>query len=132
MPGGNQKEREIMEENSESSKYSDRMTHRKLVRDRIPEIISANGQQHETRIMENDEHLGLLKKKLLEESQEVIEATDRNEIIKELADLSEVVRSIAEAEGITMEEVITTMEERAEKRGRFKKGIFLERTWKEE
>ncbi len=132
LSGSDKEEREkLMAENSESSKYGDQMTHRKLVRDRIPEIIEANDQKHETRILEKDEHLELLKKKLLEESQEVVEATNRDETIKELADVSEVVRSIAESEGIGMDEINEVMEDRAEKRGRFKDGIFLERTWTE-
>lgn len=112
--------------------YPDEAVYNKLVRDKIPEIIEADGLTVETRTLEQGEYLDLLKQKLLEESREVIEASDKDEIAKELADVMEAVRSIAEAEGISMDEITETMEERAEKRGRFLNKTFLKRTWRAE
>ncbi|RJO62076.1 phosphoribosyl-ATP pyrophosphohydrolase [candidate division WS5 bacterium] len=120
-----------MGETSESKEYPDEAVYKKLVRDRIPEIIEADGLVAETRTLEREEYLELLKKKLIEEAQEVAEASDRNETGKELSDVLEVVRSIAETEEISMEEVMRIMEERAEKRGRFQNKTYLERTWRE-
>lgn len=45
----------------------DMPTYNKLVRDRIPEIISATGKSFETRILEKDEYITELKKKGYEE-----------------------------------------------------------------
>lgn len=123
-----------MGETSESKEYPDEEVYNKLVRDRIPEIIEADGLVAETRILEQDEYLELLKKKLLEEGQELaeVDSSDRTETVKEMSDVLEVLRSLAEEQGIEMSEVEKVMEERAEKRGRFKSRIFLESTRKAE
>lgn len=45
-------------------------TYNKLVRDRIPEIIEANGKKFSTRILSNDEYITELKNKSFEELHE--------------------------------------------------------------
>lgn len=51
------------------------MSYQKLVRDKIPEIIKNNNETPITRILSDEEYKKELEKKLLEEYQEVIEAT---------------------------------------------------------
>ena len=63
--------------------------YKKLVRDKIPEIIKGNNQNPITRILSDEEYKYELEKKLNEEYQEVLEATGENRI-EELADMLEV------------------------------------------
>lgn len=103
----------------------------KLVRDRIPEIIEANGEKPIIRILEENEYKGELEKKLLEEYNEVLKAEDSEERIEELADMLEVIISLAKLENKSLEDVIKTVSNKREKRGGFEKRIFLERVKKE-
>ncbi len=94
----------------------------KLVRDRIPEIIQADGKTLKSRILSDEEHLEALLKKLEEELVELKEA--RN--VEELADVHEVLRALTEALGIDREELEKVRQEKAAKRGSFQQKIFLE------
>lgn len=67
----------------------------KLVRDNIPNKIEANGEVAVTRILSDEEYRSELYKKLLEESNEVINAKNKEDIIEELSDVLEVVKAIA-------------------------------------
>ena len=98
----------------------------KLVRDNIPEIIKSNGENPITRILTDEEYKLELDKKLLEEYNEVIEASG-NDRIEELADMLEVMISIAELENKTLEDIINICEEKRKKRGGFKKKFYLEK-----
>ena len=98
--------------------------HRKLIRDRIPEIIKTNNGKYELRVMEEDEFKKELKKKLIEEVKEVIE-TEKNELAKELADVLELIKSIAESENIRFQFIEKKQEQRRKERGGFKKKLFL-------
>ena len=75
----------------------------KLVRDKIPNIIKNNGGKPYTRILSNEEYIENLKKKLIEECNEVISAKTKEDILEELADTFEVVRSLAKAMGYSYE-----------------------------
>ena len=93
----------------------------KLVRDRIPEIISAAGKICTTEVLSDEDYLRMLDAKLDEELAEYHK--DRN--IEELADLLEVLRATAVAHGYTLEELERVRAEKAEKRGGFEKRILL-------
>ncbi len=94
----------------------------KLVRDRIPEIIRADGKALKSRILSDEEHLEALLTKLEEELAELKEA--RN--IEELADVHEVLRALTDALGIDHEELENVRSDKAAKRGGFQQKIFLE------
>ena len=95
----------------------------KLVRDKIPEIIASdNGKTCVTRIMEDDEYLETLNTKMQEELKEYLESGD----VEELADLEEVLRAILDVKGVSYEEFEKIRNSKVEKRGAFKKKIFLE------
>ena len=96
-------------------------TYNKLVRDKIPQIIEADGKKCEIRIAGKEEHLQLLEAKLLEEAAEFNEA--RN--LEELADLMEVVFGMAKALGFSEEELLKKREAKREHRGGFTEGIVL-------
>ena len=95
----------------------------KLVRDKIPEIIAGdNGKTCVTRIMEDDEYLETLNTKMQEELKEYLESGD----VEELADLEEVLRAILDVKNVSYEEFENIRNTKVEKRGAFKKKIFLE------
>ncbi len=97
----------------------------KLVRDRIPEIIEGNGEEPITRILNDEEYRSELIKKLNEEYDEVVNASGED-IIEELADMLEVMESIANLQNKTLDNIIIEKEKKKNKRGGFSKKIFLE------
>lgn len=95
--------------------------YRKLVRDRIPEIIEAYGKTCVTEILSDDEYLRMIDTKLDEELAEY----HKDQNIEELADLIEVIYAAAIARGYTIEQLEKVRAEKAEKRGAFQKKILL-------
>lgn len=99
----------------------------KLVRDKIPEIIRADGGVPTTRILDDAEYGTALCKKLVEEAQEAVQAGDnRAELVKELGDILEVVEALAKQYNIDRAEIAQLQEKRRQLRGGFEKKIFLE------
>jgi predicted house-cleaning noncanonical NTP pyrophosphatase (MazG superfamily) len=94
----------------------------KLVRDRIPEIITADGKSPVTHIVDEKEYLQALINKLREEVEELAETPN----IEELADIKEVTIAIREALGIHAGDLEEARRKKAKSNGRFKQRIFLE------
>jgi predicted house-cleaning noncanonical NTP pyrophosphatase (MazG superfamily) len=94
----------------------------KLVRDNIPEIIRASGETPHFHVLSDEDYKHELIKKLLEEAQEFME--DPN--LEERADIAEVLSAIDELFDFTPVQVKEAMLEKREKRGGFKKKIYLE------
>ena len=100
-----------------------RYTYNKLVRDKIPENIDSEpGRKSKYRILNDNEYLTELNKKVLEEANEFIEENS----IEELGDLMEVINAIMKLKGYTMEEVYKIMKIKEEKKGAFNNKIYLE------
>lgn len=98
----------------------------KLVRDKIPEIIESKGEMPVTRILEDEDYRKSLEEKLFEEYKEVIESNGE-ERLEELADLIEVIKSLAEYEKSSLTDVMEIADKKREKRGGFEEKIFLEK-----
>ncbi|MCD6500618.1 nucleoside triphosphate pyrophosphohydrolase [bacterium] len=101
-----------------------RFYHKKLIRDKIPKIIEVNKGKYKVRIMKKGEFKRELKKKLIEEAKEVIKAK-KDELLKELADVLELIKSIAESENIDFKLIEKKQKQRRKERGGFKKRLFL-------
>lgn len=97
----------------------------KLVRDKIPEIIEADGKKCEIKIASKEEMTGLLEAKLMEEVNEYLE--DKN--LEELADVMEVLFGLAHNLGCSEEDLLNKRAEKLEERGGFKEGIILMKTF---
>ena len=93
----------------------------KLVRDRIPEIITNAGKTCITEILSDEEYLRMVDAKLDEELAEYHQ--DQN--IEELADLLEEIYAAAQARGYTREQLEQVRMEKALKRGAFNEKILL-------
>jgi predicted house-cleaning noncanonical NTP pyrophosphatase (MazG superfamily) len=96
------------------------MSRGKLVRDRIPEIIRANGEVPSVRVADGGEYQSLLVAKLSEEVLEFI-ASDGDP--GELADVLEVVMALADGLGIGQQELERLRADKAAKRGGFSQRI---------
>lgn len=97
------------------------MIYNKLVRDRIPEIIEEQGEKPIIRTLEQEEYLHCLEAKLDEEVGEY----HRDKNAEELADILEVVFSLAEATGCSCRELLSVYQKKHDARGGFAKRIFL-------
>ncbi len=96
--------------------------YRKLVRDRIPELINRKGGEAQTRRLSDEEFATALARKLVEEAEEFT-ATPTAE---ELADVLEVVRALATAAGSSLDEVEAVRRAKAAARGAFDERLLLE------
>lgn len=118
-----------------------KLNHKKLVRDKIPDKIMAQGKPLKVSIANDMSYAS----KLVEEAQEVEQAyvkfshlvdiepitdEDFQPVIEELADLMEITFAFMKRMNISSEEVKKAMAEKKSKNGGFKKGYFLE--WVEE
>ena len=99
-------------------------TDAKLVRDRIPEIIRAAGEEPITYRAEPDEYRLRLREKLAEEVGEFLAAGDEH-AIGELADVLEVVYALAADLGTDRAQLERMREDKASRRGGFVERIVL-------
>lgn len=90
-------------------------TYNKLIRNKIPQIIKANGKTPTTIILPEDEYIKEICKKTEEELTEYIEAKTKTDKFEELSDLLELINVLAEHEGTTLEEKSTTSVKRKQK-----------------
>lgn len=98
--------------------------HKKLIRDKIPKIIEASGGKYEVRVMEEEEFESELKKKLAEEASELLE-TPREDLLNEMVDVLELLKSLTEFYKIDFKLVEKKQVEKRKERGGFKKRLFL-------
>lgn len=99
----------------------------KLVRDRIPEIIKENeGVDIQTRVLDNDdEFFKYLAKKIVEESVELQNADNVDDLMVELADIYEIIDTIIELKGKTRGDIGGIEDEKRLKNGGFEKRILM-------
>ncbi|WP_416973659.1 nucleoside triphosphate pyrophosphohydrolase [Streptomyces sp. 4F14] len=90
----------------------------KLVRDRIPQIIRADGTEPVTYTADPDEYRHRLRDKLREEVAEFLEA-DGAGALEELADVLEVVHALAADLGVGVDRLEEVRRAKADERGGF-------------
>lgn len=94
---------------------------KKLVRDKIPDIIKQQGSTPCIEILSDNKYLLELDKKLTEE----IEEYQENKELEELADILEVIYAICKARNYSIDELYKIKEEKFNKRGGFLGKVFL-------
>lgn len=102
--------------------------YKKLVRDRVPELIEKTNKTCVVRILEEDEFVQCLKDKLYEEIEEYLESENNQEATEELADLIEVIYALAKTHGISQERLEQIRLNKLKPRGAFEKKVYLEYT----
>ena len=95
----------------------------KLIRDKLPAMMQAQGLTVFTRRLDDAEFIVRLKAKLVEEAGEAQGARDRAELIDELADVREVMLELAQASGIGEDEIETRRLAKRAERGGFEARI---------
>lgn len=97
-------------------------TYNKLVRDKILENINLTEEKRcNYKILNEEEYLQELDKKIFEEAHEFVE----NHSIEELADLMEVIFAIMKERNISIEEVEKARQIKNSRKGAFKDKIYL-------
>jgi diadenosine tetraphosphate (Ap4A) HIT family hydrolase/predicted house-cleaning noncanonical NTP pyrophosphatase (MazG superfamily) len=96
----------------------------KLIRDHLPDLMRIKGIVVDERAMDQDEFIVRLKDKLLEEAKEVNDSQNMEELAEELADILEVVQSIANATGLTMQQIEQKRLEKRVTKGGFDRKIY--------
>lgn len=97
------------------------ITHNKLVRDYIPNILSNKGIKFETKPLTIDQMAIALDEKLNEEVKEY--QKDKN--IDELADVIEVIKNICRLNNISFWDLMNKVDYKRACNGGFDRGIFL-------
>lgn len=96
----------------------------KLVRDRIPELIRADGRSPEVRQLQGQRLGAALYDKLIEEHAELIAAHQRDQKLEELADMIEVMFALAGHYGADRDALLAIAARKREQRGGFDSGFF--------
>ncbi len=97
------------------------MLYNKLVRDKIPQIIEKAGKKPIIRILSNDEFPMYLEMKLEEEMKEYRESKNP----EELADILEVIVTLAKTQGLSFEDLMILQAEKRFRNGGFKDKVLL-------
>ena len=121
-----------------------RIKHNKLVRDKIPNILIKQGKAFKCHTVTGQELQAALSCKVLEEAKEVNEAAlnfvikgentnignppnaRKNQLVGELADLMESTFALMKALNISANTVKKEMDYKANTKGKFNDGIYLE------
>lgn len=104
--------------------------YKKLVRDKIPEIINKDGYSCSVLKLTNDEDFAnSLAVKLLEES---IEYANNDDSVEELADLFTVFIYILSVKGVSFSDFLKIYSKKLEEKGGFDEKYFLIETTEEE
>lgn len=105
-----------------------RAVYQKLVRDKIPEIIRREGRTPNVKELDVDGFKDAIGRKLLEEAHEFFQswrAGHAGEILKESADLLEVVLAALETQGLGWDDLLRERDRQRAQRGAFVKRLFL-------
>lgn len=106
----------------------DKIEFNKLVRDKVPDNIIAGGESVDIVNVKGDALIKLLKSKIVEESLEVYDANNENDILEELVDLLEVGERLVRVLGISKKSILEVRDAKNQKRGAFDKGSVLLKT----
>jgi predicted house-cleaning noncanonical NTP pyrophosphatase (MazG superfamily) len=101
------------------------VAYRKLVRDRVPEIIQSEGRRPLIRVLDEASYRQALLAKLIEEAQETSHAT-ASDLPGELADVLEVLRALTMTAGMSWPQLLALADDKRSRRGGFERRIFLE------
>ena len=96
----------------------------KLVRDRIPDLIRAEGRRPILEVLDASERRPALLDKLVEEAAEAADASPAH-LPEELADVLEVVRALASESGLALADIVDLADRKVDERGGFASGLFL-------
>ncbi len=98
----------------------------KLVRDRIPEMIRAEGREPKVKVLTGRARTSALYDKLIEEHAELLAAKDASEKCAELADMIEVILTLGKHYGADEGELMQLVQHKRSARGGFDQGYYYQ------
>mgnify|MGYP003991491975 CR=1 FL=1 len=104
-----------------------KITHNKLVRDKIPELLKKKNILCKIKILNDKEYKESLNKKLQEEVSEFLASKD-NEWLEEMADIFEVMLAILKTKNSNFEKLEKIRKLKFDNKGGFSEKILLEKT----
>ncbi|MBE6141057.1 MAG: hypothetical protein E7172_05980 [Firmicutes bacterium] len=119
--------RKYLKNNPNALKSIEIQKYNKLVRDNIPNIIENNDGIPVFRTLDDKEYWNSLLNKIEEETNEVANAITKEERKKELADLFEILKAMAEYNGFTLSEIEEEANIKRNKNGGFTRKLYLEK-----
>lgn len=99
---------------------------KKLVRDKIVESIVSVGNKPKWKTLSDSQFIKELKKKIVEEALEVPHTDDKNEVVKEIADIQEIIDNLLEVLKVSKKEFAKIQKKKNEERGSFKKRQYID------
>lgn len=97
----------------------------KLIRNKLPELMRNEGVVLFTKELSNEEYIDFLKEKIIEEAKEVREASSKDKLVIELADVIEVIHAIAKSNDISLEEIEQERQKKREVNGYFDADSYI-------
>jgi predicted house-cleaning noncanonical NTP pyrophosphatase (MazG superfamily) len=95
-----------------------------LVRDKIPDIIRAGGGVPQLRVLDDDEYLAELKKKIIQSAWDVFYSEPQN-LKEHFAELLEISTWMMKGVDVDPQDVFAVVEQRREARGGFAEKYYL-------
>ena len=99
---------------------------KKLVRDKIVEGIISVGNKPNWKTLSYEEFVAELKRKVVEEAVEVPRTDNPEEVVKELADIQEIIDNFLEVLKVSKEKFVDIQKKNNEDRGSFKKRQYVD------
>jgi predicted house-cleaning noncanonical NTP pyrophosphatase (MazG superfamily) len=96
----------------------------KLVRDKLLAVYYDLGEKPKYRILNHDEHIAKLAKKVAEEANELVSLSGQG-VSEEVADIEQALTDLKVLSGIT-KEVLKIKQTKRREKGGFKKGVYIE------
>jgi predicted house-cleaning noncanonical NTP pyrophosphatase (MazG superfamily) len=103
----------------------DKAEYNKLVRDKVPGQIADRGEHFEMVRLDGEALIVALRRKLVEEALEALDANTGTDLVGELADVQEVVKAIAKAIQVDHQQLEEERIRKLKKRGGFDEGYML-------
>ena len=97
----------------------------KLVRDKVPSLVTKDGGSYSLKLLSPLEHQHEITKKLYEELNEYHEASSKEGAVEELVDMVELIYSALKLHDVSIEEFEKIRKEKKKLKGSFEGGIFL-------
>lgn len=110
---------------------AERTYYRKLIRDNVPNMMTAKGVTFSVQPIEDDQLFTVaLGNKLLEEAQEFVAAVDHDERVSELVDVLDVIDELKARYAITDDDLAAVRTTQRERKGGFDQRLLL--LWSEQ
>lgn len=102
-----------------------KFAYNKLCRDKLIDIIEKRGSKVHWRQLNDTEFDAELRRKIMEEAEEVAKAQTKAELIEELADVVEVIDAFCKLHQCSFDDIVAAQHKKREERGGFEGRVFI-------